>query len=215
MSRDASYHSLVDMDSGPGASSDQGKRTVKKKRPQSLFVSRGSKSQKPSGVSVDKHEPLSRGKFVVGSPPTPTRLSSQGTSDSSLNTQDSCQSPDNLQPADREAQYRLDYTNLHIDTDMDSVCTDLSFDSRRSSSICSLGRFDTELKVKSEEWQEDEAGSSEGGDVGLGMLDCDPTSFIFPQVSHLSLDCDPTSFIFPQVSQCRWTATPRPSSSLR
>lgn len=184
MSRDASFHSLADSVSGSSTSNDQGKRTLKKKRPQSLFVSRGSKSQKSSGGSVDKHDPLSRGMFVVGSPSTPTLRSSQGTSDSSLNTRGSCQSLDNLQPADREAQYRLDYTNLHVDTDVESVCTDRSTDSRRGSSICSDGKFDPEVKVKADGWQEDEEGSSDGGDTGLGMLDCDPSFFIFPQVNE-------------------------------
>ena len=209
---------------GGGGGGGGGKRaSVKKKRPQSLFVSRAGhnnsnsnnssngSNNKPHKASsagcVDKSDPSSRGgrgggggtTFVVGSPPTPTAtpttsrgpsLSSQSAaSDSSLNTQDSCLSLDNLQPADREARYRLDYTNLHVDTDLESLCTDDrgSLDSRRGSSVYSGeggGRFQLGPARGGAGWRDEgDAGSSESGDVGLGMLDCDPSSFIFPQVS--------------------------------
>ena len=69
---------------------------------------------------------------------------------------------------------------MHVDTDLESVCTEASLDSRRSSSVVSDGMFDPGVKVRGE--SDGEEGSEEG-DVGLGMLDCDPSSFIFPQVS--------------------------------
>ena len=87
---------------------------------------------------------------------------------------------DRILPADPEAQYRLDYTNCHIDTDLEGS----EVNSRRSSTISEQGQGQgqgqgqPEFKVTPDSWSE----SYEGEDVGLSMLDCDPSSFIFPQV---------------------------------
>ncbi|XP_076454498.1 uncharacterized protein LOC143289420 [Babylonia areolata] len=166
-------------------SRQQQQQQQRKKRPQSLFMNRTPKPQKPSAGSVDKHDPTSRGsissassssascsKFVVGSPVTP---GSQSASVASFATRASFSDAgvvDSLQPADPEAQYRLDYTNLHVDTDLESVGTSASMDSRRSSSVFGDGSVDVRVDV---------CDGGEEVDGRLGMLDCDPSSFIFPQ----------------------------------
>jgi hypothetical protein len=87
------------------------------------------------------------------------------------------------QPADPEAQYRLDYTNCHVDTDADTS----SIDSPSSANDdihhdLDRGQRALESRLKVAGWKQESVESEEGGDDRLRMLDCDPSSFIFPQV---------------------------------
>ncbi|KAL8575677.1 hypothetical protein ACOMHN_055866 [Nucella lapillus] len=154
----------------------------RKKRPQSLFVNR--RPSKPTSGCVDKQDPAVRGsssKFAVGSPAT-LGGGSKSTSTSSIATRaSSSDAVNNLQPADPETQYRLDYTNYHVDTDLESLCTEGSFDSRRSSSVFGDGGGGVEGKGYGGGGGGGRGGHQEEEDGGLGMLDCDPSSFIFPQ----------------------------------
>ncbi|XP_025114538.1 uncharacterized protein LOC112576362 isoform X3 [Pomacea canaliculata] len=180
-----SAQEFVNNNHSSGLSDSKDLKGQKKKRPQSLFLQRNPKNvvrsvdkkaekpivRKTSVAAIKAATTMGTGSLSSPLPSTSRLMYKRSASESSVT--------DNLQPADLEAQYRLDYTNLHVETDIESVCTDHSPDSRRSSSVFSDFKLGSSGNLCGRLTRPDSFEESQEG--GVILPECDPSSFIFPQ----------------------------------